>query len=484
MGMKKLTQIKRLSVIVLSLLVSVVAYSSPKGDLNQWIINQEQISAKKLLANIHPAGTIPGVVVASPQKKDPDYFKHWIRDAALVYEVVRLLSLKMEPKKAAQLDNLIKDYVYLSRQNQLAQTLTGLGEPVFHVDGKPFIGPWGRPQNDGPALRALTLTRFAHHLLDGGQTEFVRTWLYENELPARTVIKADLEYVSHHWTDKSFCLWEEVKADHFYTRIVQMQSLVEGADLADRLGDSGAASWYRQQAAQIAVALGNHWDDQGKKIRVSLNRVEGVDYKRSELDIAVLLGALHTNTQGSVIYSEGMMSTVAQIVDSFRRLYPINQRQNVPGVAIGRYPEDIYSGNGFAGGNPWVLATAAVAEYHYLLANRVAKSGTVMVSPALVKLLSPKMQKQVKNWKLVATPATNQEHTMLIVQDLKEQGDQYLARIKYHTPDNGSMAEQMDRHSGFMTSAGDLTWSYAAFLTANWAREELLEGALKSKAKQ
>lgn len=33
----------------------------------------------------------------------------------------------------------------------------GLGEPKFMIDGSAFTGPWGRPQRDGPALRAIAL---------------------------------------------------------------------------------------------------------------------------------------------------------------------------------------------------------------------------------------------------------------------------------------------------------------------------------------
>ena len=39
-----------------------------------------------------------------------------------------------------------------------------------------------------------------------------------------------------------------------------------------------------------------------------------------------------------------------------------------PGILIGRYPGDHY-----AGGNPWQLLTAALAEYFYLLAIDILK---------------------------------------------------------------------------------------------------------------
>src|SRR5688500_16671266 len=36
----------------------------------------------------------------------------------------------------------------------LSLSLDFLGEPKFQADGSAFNDPWGRPQNDGPAIRA------------------------------------------------------------------------------------------------------------------------------------------------------------------------------------------------------------------------------------------------------------------------------------------------------------------------------------------
>lgn len=41
----------------------------------------------------------------------------------------------------------------------------GLGEPKFNVDETAFTGSWGRPQRDGPALRATALIAFGQWLL-------------------------------------------------------------------------------------------------------------------------------------------------------------------------------------------------------------------------------------------------------------------------------------------------------------------------------
>lgn len=41
----------------------------------------------------------------------------------------------------------------------------GLAEPKFNVDETAFTGSWGRPQRDGPALRATALIDFGQWLI-------------------------------------------------------------------------------------------------------------------------------------------------------------------------------------------------------------------------------------------------------------------------------------------------------------------------------
>lgn len=407
-------------------------------DFENWIQFQTQVSIKKIKENISPAHTAKGVVIASPQKANPDYFRNWIRDAGLTMDVIfTLLKGEKNDQRRRTYENMMKDYVYFSRQNQLAHTLTGLGEPIFEVDGKPFSGPWGRPQNDGPAIRAYVLTRYANYLLDQGKTEFVKTWLYSAQLPARTIIKADLEYVSHHWDESNFDLWEETKGDHFYTHMVQRRALFEGARLALRLHDEWASDWYSKQGWEVEQKLKTYWHAEKKLIQATVNRTDGADYKHSNLDMAVILGVLHGELDRDFSVTDGRVAeTFIKLVESFAELYSINKQKQNLGVALGRYPEDKYAGTDFNGGNPWFLTTLAAAEYLFKLAEKTAK---------VDKILAAK---------------------------LMQQGDLFLNRVRYHVAADGSMSEQMNRYTGFMVSASDLTWSYSAFLTAIWAREK------------
>jgi glucoamylase len=62
----------------------------------------------------------------------------------------------------------------------------GLGEPKFMADETPFTGSWGRPQRDGPALRATTMIELGWWLLVLlGLCQRVNSWLTtaESRLP-------------------------------------------------------------------------------------------------------------------------------------------------------------------------------------------------------------------------------------------------------------------------------------------------------------
>lgn len=76
------------------------------------------------------------------------------------------------------LQTVIEDYVHAQAVLQTVANPSGtflpqgagLGEPKFMVDGSRFNGAWGRPQRDGPALRAIALMTYSNWLIKNGQT--------------------------------------------------------------------------------------------------------------------------------------------------------------------------------------------------------------------------------------------------------------------------------------------------------------------------
>jgi glucoamylase len=83
-------------------------------------------------------------------KNNPDYFYHWVRDAALVIDTVRKLWERTNDNKYR---DIILDYIaHEKRIQERNDAQGGLGEPKYYMDGRPYDGPWGRPQNDGEQL--------------------------------------------------------------------------------------------------------------------------------------------------------------------------------------------------------------------------------------------------------------------------------------------------------------------------------------------
>lgn len=151
------------------ILVSIFLWASAlvASGFEDWINFQKYVTTRDLLANIAPQGSAPGTVCASPSKIYPNYFFDWTRDGAIVFqEVLQLYRKEKDPAQKKKYFDLLMDFVRSSKRKQLTPNRsgppenTGLGEPKWNMDLSPYEFDWGRPQNDGPALRASLLIRF------------------------------------------------------------------------------------------------------------------------------------------------------------------------------------------------------------------------------------------------------------------------------------------------------------------------------------
>jgi len=370
--------------------------------------------------------------------------------------------------------------MYFSQRVQDASTPSGdVGEPKFNLNGTAYTGPWGRPQNDGPALRAMTFIRYANTLLGQGRDI---SHLYHADLPPTTPIKRDLEFVAHHWGDTCFDIWEEVRGTHVYTRLVQRRALIRGADLATRCNDSGAASYYLSQASAIADSLSSFWDPSRNYLQTTLNRDGGLDYKTSGLDVQIILGALHafdpTLDKDDAVFtpdSDQILATANVLTERFATEYGVNQKYPNLAVAIGRYPEDRYDGTGMSLGNPWVLATLGLGELAYRTAASLRQRKQLQVTPTSYPYYRKALNASVtlQSSELVDQP--NKLNT--VIEGLITQGDAFMNRVRFHTGSDLDLHEQFNRDTGFMQGATELTWSHAAFETALSARRRAMAGA-------
>lgn len=439
--------------------------------LEEWIRRERVLAYNYMRMNLSPQGTMPGTVVASPSRVHPDYWYHWVRDAALVMTVFfDFAHFSADPAVRKDSENLLAEYLKLEALHQRSQSPGGLGEPKYNVDGSPFTGPWGRPQNDGPALRAVVFIKMAKSLIARGQMESVKKYFYGSQ-QSLGVIKTDLVYVLKHWFEPSFDLWEEVKGQNFYTLMANRRALLDGAELASLLGQSQDSQVYVKAARRIENALSQHLDPRTNTVKENIHRVEGVWYKDTGLDVATVLSVLHSyRGDGYFSYqNDWLLSTIVAQEKTFKSVYPLNLAQApLPmGVAFGRYPEDVYFG-----GNPWFLTTLAIAEHHYRLLVELQMQGRLVLNslnfPFYSEYLTAPLSKSFKQRIIIDR---NSQAFKTIMKSLIDKADLYLARVAYHAGRDGSLDEQFSKFNGYMLSARHLTWSYAAVTTAIQARD-------------
>ncbi|KAI5806765.1 Six-hairpin glycosidase-like protein [Peziza echinospora] len=452
-------------------------------DLEEWIAYERMFSLHQILDNIGPdganaTGTAPGCILASPSKQAPDYFYQWVRDGAIT--ISSLLDQwefgrwKKEDEEKI-LDTWLQMFLnYVDMQGKL-QTVQnpsggffdgGLGEPKFRVDGTAFARSWGRPQRDGPALRASALASFLKKakqirpdILQNA--DFLRR-LYDDRLPARSIIKADLEYVSHSWHAYGFDAWEEVNGLHFFTAMVQLKAMADGADIATHFNDPGAAEWYSKQQKSLSDFVWKFWDSK-KGHLVSTLDIE----HRTGLNCDLLLGSLHGDRISFPPWSDELLVSMDRLIAQMAVLHPNktpSKDGKRKGVGIGRYTEDIYDGAGFDGGNAWFICTASVAHVLYASISEFIEKQTLAITDRNFEFfhsINPQLER--KHQMLYADSDYLFNATM---QWMFEFGDSFLEVVKAHATPQGRLSEQFDTKTGKQHGAEDLTWSYGSFLSA------------------
>ncbi|HWM86366.1 MAG TPA: glycoside hydrolase family 15 protein [Kofleriaceae bacterium] len=439
--------------------------------LDRWISRQEQRSWQHLLRNISPAepkvagGPRParGIVVGALSKKDPDYYFHWIRDSSNVMRIVIEASASGRPyARPDRLSGLMRDFLDLTARLQATRSAHGLGEPRFTVEGKADTLPWSRPQFDGPALRALTVTRYLRLLDERGGGADAR---------ALQILMTDLDFVAEVWPRRGFDLWEEYNAENYHTRLVQLAALEKGAAyLAGHGLEAERVARYRRAAAQLEPLLDDHWDPARGFLRSQLVIVatDGYTAKKTDLDSAVVVAVMEADRDAPAhsVLDDRVQATVAVLEDLFRRTYPINARRDV-GLGYGRYQGDVYYG-----GNPWFLITAYYAELYYRLARRLQEGSELAVTKRNLEFVRGLAGRDTQLKPGSAIRPGDPLHRELIARSI-EKGDSILRRFQLHTPEGGQIYEQFDKKTGRPASSPGIGWGHSAFLSAAMERARL-----------
>lgn len=434
------------------------------GDLADWIAARRDGAIRSIRAAVSATGLVrqrpgfgwavrpaPGSVLASPRFADwnpePDYFHHWIRDAAVVMRVlpdilphvgdedrawwlqafrdhVRFSLAISDPDRPPLAENPLRRSTRASHLEYLRpdvelQALRGaarLGEPRVAADGTPDLERWTRPQDDGPALRVGCCLQVIAALpeLDG-------------EAVAR-LVRRDLDHLAEVAGRPCIGPWEEEPPRrHAFTLIVQWDALDRGAAWFAARGEAAEAARMAAAAARVAGLLdacaapsAAAWKD-------------SIEAGPADHDASSVLAILHAGRDSGPfgLSASRTMGTVAALERDFAALYPINADRQV--LAMGRSKTD-----GFFGGNPWYPVTLGFAELHYRLAERNR-----------------------------ARPAF-------------EKAEAWMRLIREVAPAGDALPEQFDRRTGAPVSSLGLTWSAAAFVAAAAARDAAVQ-AMRSR---
>ncbi|KAF8843359.1 glycoside hydrolase family 15 protein [Paxillus ammoniavirescens] len=478
------------SALTLGLCAASESAWAQSGTVDQYITTESPIARAGVLANIGPdgsksSGAYRGIVIASPSTANPNYLYTWVRDSCLVFkELIDQYTSGQNTTLRTLIDSFITAETKLQQVPNPSGTVStgGLGEPKFNIDGSAFTGSWGRPQRDGPALRSTAVITYANWLIADGNLSYVTNTLWP-------MIQLDLDYVANNWNKTTFDLWEELDLASFFTTAVQHRALRQGIALANAIGQTSVVSGYTTQAQNSLCFLQSYWNPSpGYMTANAGGGLSGVDENtpvlasnpsqgymtanteggRSGIDLNAVLASVHTfdvdagcDATTFQPCSDKALSNLKTYVDSFRTIYSINF--GIPAnqaVATGRYSEDVYQG-----GNPWYLATFAVAEQLY-------DALTVWDTQGYIEVTSTSLGffQQFNTSIIIGTYTSSSSTYTSLITAIQSFADGFVATAAKYTPSDGGLAEQYSRFNGEPLSAVDLTWNYASALTAFAAR--------------
>ncbi|MGA2075109.1 MAG: glycoside hydrolase family 15 protein [Terriglobia bacterium] len=382
----------------------------------------------------------PGCVIAAPSFPantpgiDQNYVYNWTRDAAITAMEIAAAKLPCAPGTAPE---PLIDYVTFAQTTQ--QNAKAAGIPIrasFSIAGLPRLD-W-TDQSDGPALQSLAILS-AFSQLDA-----------PTQVIAKNVITNNVNTLLNVFQNPTFNLWEERQGFSFFARSVQLRCFQ--AIKANTIGIAVPPA-IDAAIASLQAALATHWNG---TMYVSIINPQAANYDPN-IDIvsASLYGAIPcTDTK--------LLATAAQLRhqwadDDSPELYPINVADQALSVGplFGRYPGDTYDGDmadNILGRHPWALCTCNFAQLYYNVANTVAKNNSIPIDANSQLFFS----------QVGVTAATAVADAVTALQNA---ADQMLWAVIYHS-DHLELSEQFDGVSGYEKSVKNLTWSYAAFLSA------------------
>lgn len=264
---------------------------------------------------------------------------------------------------------------------------------------------------------------------------------------------------------------------------MQHRALVEGSKFASQVGSS--CSYCDSQAPQVLCFLQSFW--------TGSYTLANFGSSRTGKDANTLLGSIHTFDPDAGCDDATFQPCSARalanhkvVTDSFRSIYGINSGiASGAAVAVGRYPEDSYYN-----GNPWYLCTLAAGELLYDALYQWNHMGSLTIDSVSLSFF-----RELYGSAATGTYTSSSATYSSIVSSVKTYADGYvsivvgersghssqdallIAEQEQYAMSNGSLSEQFSKSDGSPMSARDLTWSYAALLTANIRRDSVVPAA-------
>jgi glucoamylase len=393
----------------------------------------------------------PGCIIAAPSYPrhtpgvDQDYVFNWVRDGAITAMELAAATVPDEHVGGSQ---AVFDYVTFARLCQQNAQPTR-GHACFTVDGQ--SRPWSE-QSDGPALQTVAILH-AYDRLDA-----------PTKAVADELIRLNLEYLLAEFRNPTTSLWEEHSGLSFFARSAQLRCFRELAantlGIAVPAGVDAAAAW-------LTDALAQHWDGTQYVSFVAPERA-GQSALPDDLGYDPNIDIVQACIYGAVEATDPkLLATAARLRGQWAdsgssTFYPVNgaDADRSLGPLLGRYPGEYYDGNGQdhrRGGHPWALCTCNFAELYYRLASLLDAGKSVPFDDPVSRDFFAQVG--------IATGTAPQD----AAQSLRDAGDRMLHAVIFHS-DHLELSEQFDGTSGYEKSVTNLTWSYAAFLSAARAR--------------
>ena len=413
------------------------------GKFMFWLMFRNVASDGMVFDDPVNAGVVssPGAVLASPSWENTatrltqDYVYHWTRDAAIV-----ATELAWAYSSGTLPDNQpLIDYVTFSQTCQ--QSAGDFDRASCYINGTQR--PWTN-QTDGPALQTLALLAMYRQLDTPTQAIAVQ------------LINANLNFLEGAYQGQTYNLWEEEYGYSFFARSAQLRCFQAVA--ANTIGIT-VPTWLPTALTWLTSALDSHWNGE---VYQSMLPVPA-DYRAPyDPNIDIVMSAIYG---AESVTDPRLLATAAALRAQWadpgsKYFYPINGTDAALnlGPLLGRYPGDVYDGDtdDLVGDHPWALTTANFAELYYRLAAKISSSRTVPADALSATFLA----------QVGVTAATA---PLDAAASLRAAGDAMLQAVVYHS-DHLELSEQFDAVTGFEKSVSNLSWSYAAFLSAVRAR--------------